>query len=322
MSARKPPLLLIVGPTASGKTALAMALSDRLNGALISADSAQVYRGLSIGAAKPSAAELARWPHQLIDLCEPSHPFSVAEFVDAARTAIATASAAGQLPIVVGGSMLYCRALLEGLSPLPAADPALRLQLRERAAERGWPALHAELAAVDAATAAQLHPNHNQRIERALEVYQLTGRPLSQWHRDSRAAAVASHYQTAQLLLMPNNRALLHRRIEQRFTAMMAAGFAEEVAALYRRADLHSELPALRAAGYRQLWRYCSGELTLSEAVEQGIAATRQLAKRQLTWLRSWPGGEQLAVDDGERYFSEQEILHQALKSAALVGIS
>ncbi len=313
--AAKPPLLFILGPTASGKTALAMALSDRLNGELISADSAQVYRGLDIGAAKPTAAELVRWPHRLIDICEPDHHYSVAEFVADASAAIAEVSAAGKLPIVVGGSMLYARALLEGLSPLPAADPALRAELRERAAQLGWPALHAELAAVDPATAAQLHPNHGQRIERALEVYRLTGQPLSHWHRQSRAAAVASHYQTQQLLLMPSNRALLHRRIEQRFAAMMAAGFADEVAALYQRYRDSGDLPALRAAGYRQLWQHCRGELSRAEAVEQAIAATRQLAKRQLTWLRSWPGGVRLTVDAGERYLSSEEIFELALKS-------
>lgn len=311
----KPPLLFILGPTASGKTALAMALSDRLNGELISADSAQVYRGLDIGAAKPTAAELARWPHRLIDICEPDHHYSVAEFVADASAAIAEASAAGKLPIVVGGSMLYARALLEGLSPLPAADSALRAELRERAAKLGWPALHAELAAVDPAAAAQLHPNHGQRIERALEVYQLTGQSLSYWHQQSRAAAVASHYQPQQLLLIPSNRALLHSRIEQRFMAMMAAGFADEVAELYRRYCDSGELPALRAAGYRQLWQHCRGELSLAEAVEQAIAATRQLAKRQLTWLRSWPAGSRLAVDDGENYLTSKEIFELALKS-------
>lgn len=310
----KPPLLLILGPTASGKTALAMALSDRLNGELISADSAQVYRGLDIGAAKPTAAELARWPHRLIDICEPTHHYSVAEFVTDASTAIAEVTAAGKLPIVVGGSMLYARALLEGLSPLPAADQALRGELRRRAAEQGWPALHAELAVVDPATAAQLHPNHGQRIERALEVYQLTGQPLSHWHRQAGADAVAANYHTQQLLLMPDNRTLLHRRIELRFAAMMAAGFADEVQALYQRGDLHAELPALRAAGYRQLWEFCSGELNLEQAIEQGVAATRQLAKRQLTWLRSWPGGLRLTVDDGERYYDDDEVLRLGLR--------
>lgn len=322
MNAANPPLLMIIGPTASGKTALAMALSDVLDGQLISADSAQVYRGLTVGAAKPSAAELARWPHQLIDICEPTYHYSVADFVGDAQRAITAAHSAGKLPIVVGGSMLYCRALLEGLAPLPAADQVLRAELRERAAVLGWPALHAELAVVDAQTAAQLHPNHSQRIERALEVYQLTGRPLSMWHTESRAVSVASAYRTQQLLLTPTNRSLLHRRIEQRFAAMLANGFVEEVEGLYTREELHADLPALRAAGYRQLWRYCAGELTLDQAVEEGIAATRQLAKRQLTWMRNWPGGEPLPVDDGECYRDSEEIFQLALKSAAVAGIS
>ena len=322
MDSSKPPLLLIIGPTASGKTALAMALSDRLNGRLISADSAQVYRGLNIGAAKPSAEELRRWPHELIDICEPTYHYSVADFVIDAKRAIEQAHSEGKLPIVVGGSMLYCRALLEGMSTLPAADQAIRELLRQQAAEQGWPALHQQLAAVDPVTAAQLHPNHGQRIERALEVYQLTGRPLSAWHAESRSVAVASTYRTQQLLLTPNNRTLLHQRIEQRFNLMVENGFVEEVQELYRRTDLHADLPALRAAGYRQLWQYCAGELTLQQAVEQGIAATRQLAKRQITWMRSWPAGEKIFVDDGASYKSYEDILQVALKSTAVSGIS
>ena len=218
--------------------------------------------------------------------------------------------------------MLYCRALLEGMSTLPAEDQAIRELLRQQAAEQGWPALHQQLATVDPVTAAQLHPNHGQRIERALEVYELTGRSLSAWHAESRSVAVASTYHTEQLLLTPNNRTLLHQRIEQRFNLMVENGFIEEVQELYRRVDIHAELPALRAAGYRQLWQHCAGELTLKQAVEQGIAATRQLAKRQLTWMRGWPAGERILVDDGELYKSCEDILQLALKSAAVSGIS
>ena len=283
----KPRAVLLAGPTASGKSALAEAAASEFGLELVSVDSAQVYRGMDIGTAKPDAATLARAPHRLIDIRDPGEPYSGAEFLADARREMAASAAAGRIPLLVGGTMLYFQLLSEGLAELPAADPELRAELSAIAAQRGWPHLHAELARIDPETAARLHPNHSQRIQRALEIHRATGQPPSRMLA-RRSRPVAADYDLALIALQPDDRGLLHRRIERRFAAMVAAGLIDEVRALRARGDLHPELPALRAAGYRQVWAYLEGACDQDTMVAAGCAATRQLAKRQLTWLRGW----------------------------------
>lgn len=287
MDARRPPAVLLMGPTASGKTELAIALRRRYPFEIISVDSALVYRGLEIGAARPSAAELVEAPHRLINFVDPASAYSAGRFRDDALREMAEISAAGRIPLLVGGTMLYFKTLLEGLAELPGADPALRRELERRAAGEGWPSLHAELVRVDPATAARLHPNHSQRIQRALEVYYSSGRPLSVWQAEQRV--VEFPYRLLQLGLLPADRAVLHERIARRFQMMLEQGLIAEVRALYERGDLHADLPAIRAVGYRQVWRYLDGCIDPEAMRAEAIAATRQLAKRQLTWLRRWP---------------------------------
>jgi len=281
-----PPAIFLMGPTASGKTALAVSLVERFPLEIISVDSALVYRGMDIGTAKPDAATLARAPHHLLDIRDPTETYSAAAFCDDARRLMADIAARGRVPLLVGGTMLYFRALLQGLDDLPRADAALRKELEAEAAARGWPALHAELAVVDPATAARLAPNDSQRIGRALEVFRLSGTPMS-----ALLDRVQSElpYRVLQLALIPSDRAVLHQRIAARFDAMLAEGLIDEVDTLRRRYALNADLPSMRAVGYRQAWAYLDGEIDLKDLREQGIAATRQLAKRQLTWLRSWP---------------------------------
>jgi tRNA dimethylallyltransferase len=304
-----------MGPTASGKTDLAISLRQHLPIELINVDSAQIYRQLDIGSAKPDAVTLAAEPHRLIDIRDPMDIYSAADFLADARREMADITAAGRIPLLVGGSMMYFKILLEGLSEMPEADHDIRQQLEQRAAKLGWPSLHRELQQVDPQTALRLHPNHSQRIQRALEVYQITGTPMSVLQTEASVGGLQNDYQIQQFALMPENRALLHERIEQRFHKMMNQGFAEEVQALYRRGDLHVNLPAIRCVGYRQLWDFCAGDCTLDEAVEKGVIATRQLAKRQITWLRNWPGATEIAVDNGDSYFSAKFILDQCLKT-------
>jgi tRNA dimethylallyltransferase len=275
------PLLCVMGPTAAGKTAFAIELAESLGGELISVDSALVYRGLAIGAAQPD------YPHHLIDIRDPSEPYSAAEFARDAAEAIADIRARGRLPILVGGTLLYFRALLQGFDAIPATRPEVRADIEEEAARSGWPALHARLAEVDPVLAARLHPNHSQRIGRGLEVWRMTGRPLSSWQEGNLSPAVDG--EAIPLVITPRSREELHGRIARRFDDMLSEGFLEEVEALYRRGDLTPDLPAIRAVGYRQMWRYVAGETNLETAREAGIAATRQLAKRQLTGLRRWP---------------------------------
>jgi tRNA dimethylallyltransferase len=275
-----------MGPTASGKTALAVSLVERFPLEIISVDSALVYRGMDIGTAKPDAATLARAPHHLLDIRDPTEAYSAAAFCDDARRLMADIVARGKVPLLVGGTMLYFRALLQGLDDLPRADPVLRQELEAEAASRGWPALHAELAQVDPATAARLAPNDSQRIGRALEIFQLSGMPMSAL-LDKASSTLP--YRVLQLALIPSDRAVLHQRIAARFDAMLEEGLIDEVETLRRSNALKADLPSMRAVGYRQAWAYLDGDIDMKALREQGIAATRQLAKRQLTWLRSWP---------------------------------
>ena len=285
-----------MGPTASGKTALAVALRELLPVEIISVDSAQVYRGMDIGTAKPDAETLARAPHRLIDIRDPAESYSAAAFVADAGREMTAIQHAGRIPLLVGGTMLYFQALTEGLAELPPADPVLRAELDAQAARDGWPHLHAELARVDAETAARLHPNHSRRIQRALEIHRATGQPPSQL-LPHRARPVAADYEFAIAALIPDDRGLLHQRIETRFAAMVAAGLVDEVRALRARGDLHLGLPALRAAGYPQVWAHLAGDCDAQTMVASACAATRQLAKRQLTWLRNWRGSIQVPID-------------------------
>jgi tRNA dimethylallyltransferase len=278
--------ILLTGPTASGKSALALSLAEDLGGEIVSVDSAQVYRGMDIGTAKPDAATRARVPHHLIDLIEPTESYSAARFCADATAAIAAIRARGRLPVLAGGTMLYVKALTEGLSALPRADQATRDAIDAEAARVGWPRMHAELARVDPAAAARLAPNDAQRIQRALEVWRLTGRPLSSWqgNRD------ATPFEAIRIALVPADRERLHREIARRFDAMLDAGLVEELAALRRRYALDPSMPSMRSVGYRQAWRYLDGEIDRDTLRATGIAATRQLAKRQITWLRAMPG--------------------------------
>ena len=271
-------LICIMGPTAAGKTDAAIALAEAFDGELISVDSALVYRGLSIGAAQSS------YPHHLVDIREPCDIYNAADFVADAKQVVDDVRSRGRRPILVGGTMLYFKALLDGLDDMPGTDLAVRAEIEAEAEEKGWPVLHAELERIDPETAAQLHPNHSQRISRALEVYRQSGMPISEW----RQGAKAGGYDALCLALAPADRAVLHARIAERLDVMMSEGFLDEVAALRARGDLHTDLPSIRAVGYRQLWSYLEGEVSLGEALDRALAATRQLAKRQLNWLRGW----------------------------------
>ncbi|MEP7139225.1 MAG: tRNA (adenosine(37)-N6)-dimethylallyltransferase MiaA [Caldimonas sp.] len=286
--------LCLAGPTASGKSgaamAIAAALAPRRAVEIVSVDSAIVYRGMDIGTAKPSRAEREAVPHHLVDIVDPAERYSAARFVADATAAIAAIRARGALPLLVGGTMLYFKALFDGLDALPGADAAIRAELDERAAREGWPALHAELASVDPASAARLAPRDSQRIQRALEVHRLTGRPLSHWH------TAAAGRRPPLIALEPGERGWLHARIAERFGAMLDAGFLDEVRALRARADLHAELPSMRAVGYRQAWAALDAD-RLDSLAATASAATRQLAKRQLTWLRGLPWREVVSCD-------------------------
>jgi tRNA dimethylallyltransferase len=295
-------VLAIAGPTASGKTGVVLRLAETLPLAIISLDSAMVYRGMDIGTAKPSPAELERFPHALVDIRDPAETYSVADFLADADAAVREALAEGRVPVLVGGTMLYLRAFREGLAELPPAEPAIRATLEAEARERGLAALHAELAGADPEAAGAIHPNNPQRLLRALEVLRATGRPISYWWRRQGATDVAARLgiEIEVLALVPESRAELHQRIAARFDAMLDAGFVDEVAALRARGDLTPELPSMRAVGYRQVWSYLEGEVDRAAMREQGIAATRQLARRQLTWLRGWGWVERLAPEAAE----------------------
>ncbi|MBV7543440.1 tRNA (adenosine(37)-N6)-dimethylallyltransferase MiaA [Acidovorax sp. sic0104] len=305
------PAIALAGPTASGKTAGALALATVLGRQglpveIISVDSALVYRGMDIGTAKPTPEERAAVPHHLIDIRDPLQAYSAAEFVQDATRLMADIRARGALPLLVGGTMLYFKALFDGIDDMPPADPAVRARIEARAAEYGWPALHAELALADPVTAARLAPGDSQRIQRALEVWHLSGQPLSSFHTTKKGAGGALPAGDSALYsLEPNDRAWLHGRIAQRFDAMLSGGLVEEVQALRARGDLHPDLPSMRCVGYRQVWdeldfqaaRGQGAPLNLAHLRERGIAATRQLAKRQITWLRSMPQRHAIACD-------------------------
>ena len=322
--------LALAGPTASGKTAAALAIARHLQGRMpveiISVDSALVYRGMDIGTAKPSAAEQAQVPHHLIDIRDPLQAYSAAEFVQDAERLMAEIRARGALPLLVGGTMLYFKALFDGIDDMPAANPAVRAQLEAQALDQGWPALHAELARVDPVTAARLAPADSQRIQRALEVWHVSGQPISHFHTaKEKAVGSDSISATALFSLEPDDRAWLHERIAQRFDAMLAQGFVDEVRQLRARGDLHPDLPSMRCVGYRQAWEALdaqaaagpSAPLNLAGLRERGIAATRQLAKRQITWLRSMPHRHAIACDQPDATARVVQAVLQHLERSA-----
>lgn len=284
--AELPHAIFLMGPTASGKTDLAIALTRALPCDIISVDSALIYRGMDIGTAKPSQAELAAAPHRLIDILDPAQSYSAADFRRDALREMADIAGRGRIPLLVGGTMLYFKALLEGLSPLPSADPEVRRQLEDEAARLGWQALHDELKRIDPVAGARIHPNDPQRLSRALEVYRISGKTLTEL---TQTQGEALPYRVSQFAIAPEERGELHRRIELRFDLMLAGGFEQEVRQLYQRGDLTPDLPSIRCVGYRQMWDYLAGEVGYDEMRYRGIVATRQLAKRQMTWLRGWP---------------------------------
>jgi len=279
----KLPVVFIMGPTASGKTAVAMEQVCRTSANIVSVDSAMIYRQMNIGTAKPTTEELHRAPHALIDILDPAQSWSVGEFCSAANAEIIRCHSQGRIPLLTGGTMMYFRALEHGLNELPAADPDIRRDIDAKAEESGWPAVHAELAKFDVKAAHRIHENDAQRIQRAVEVFRITGTPLSVL-QSKKTNPFA--YPLVKCALEIEDRAELHKRINNRFDLMMKSGFLEEVAALYSRGDLYPDLPSIRSVGYRQLWSHLDGQASLSEATEKAKASTRQLAKRQLTWLR------------------------------------
>lgn len=313
-SSGKPLAITLMGPTASGKTDLAIALVEELNAEIISVDSALVYRGLDIGSAKPNAEELARAPHRLIDIRDPSEPYSAADFFHDAKREIEDIVAKGKTPLLVGGTMMYFKALLEGLSPMPTADEKVREEIERDAEEKGWPHIHALLAEVDPISAEKIHPNHSQRLSRALEVYRISGKPMSSFQAQE-GEGLLPEYDWVQFAMAPSDRSILHERIEKRFSLMLDAGFLGEVEKLRARSDLHEDLPAIRAVGYRQAWEHLNGAYDRGALIEKGCAATRQLAKRQLTWLRGWPDLHWLdTLDEQGMARSTKDLCRSALK--------
>lgn len=308
-SASKLHAIFLMGPTASGKTDLAIRLRQTLPVEIISVDSALIYRGMDIGTAKPNVQELALAPHRLIDIKDPSESYSAAEFRRDALREMQEISAQGKIPLLVGGTMLYFKALLEGLSPLPSADEKVRSEIEAKAAQFGWAALHQELAKIDPVSAQRINPNDSQRINRALEVFYLSGQTLTAL---SAQKSEALPYHIDQFAIAPQDRSLLHQRIEWRFHKMIEQGFQQEVEKLYSRGDLHPDLPSIRCVGYRQMWEYLRGDYNHEEMIFRGICATRQLAKRQITWLRGWKSPLQW-LDSLQIEQAKQQIL-QTLK--------
>ncbi|WP_313063726.1 tRNA (adenosine(37)-N6)-dimethylallyltransferase MiaA [Atlantibacter hermannii] len=299
-----PKAIFLMGPTASGKTALAINLRKTLPVELISVDSALIYQGMDIGTAKPTSEELAQAPHRLLDMLDPAQAYSAADFRRDALKEMAEITASGRIPLLVGGTMLYFKALLEGLSPLPSANADIRARIEQQAAEQGWDALHRELQEIDPVAARRIHPNDPQRLSRALEVFFISGKTLTELTQTS---GEALPYQVHQFAIAPASRELLHQRIEQRFHQMLASDFEAEVRALFARGDLHTDMPSIRCVGYRQMWSYLAGEIPYDDMVYRGICATRQLAKRQMTWLRGWEGVHWLDSENPEK--ARQEVL-------------
>jgi tRNA dimethylallyltransferase len=315
---RKPPAILLMGPTASGKTAAATAIVEKLPCEIVSVDSAQIYRHMNIGTAKPDAGLLARVPHHLIDIVEPHESYSAARFRDDALIAMREITERGNIPLLVGGTMLYFQALTEGLNELPEADPAIRLVIDSMSTESGWPGLHRELARVDPETAARLEPNDAQRIQRALEIYYITNKPMSELIKKPKY--VYFPYSAIKIALVPGERAQLHERIAQRFEAMLELGLIGELRRLRSRYALDLGMPSMRCVGYRQTWQYLDGEFGLAALRAKGVAATRQLAKRQLTWLRSMKDVtvfDCLAEDLGDRLLEHLRRELDGLSAAA-----
>ena len=311
ISHNRPTALFILGPTASGNTALALALAQQRPIEIISVDSALVYRGMDIGTAKPSRAEQAICPHHLIDIIEPTEAYSAAQFAKDAERLIHEIHARGRLPVLVGGTMLYVKALIEPLTALPESDAAIRAEIDAQAAQLGWPAMHAQLAQIDPTTAARIEPNDAQRINRALEIFHISGKPMAQWlaedEHNQRAHTLS--FQPILTALIPEPRAVLHERINQRFVSMLEARFLDEVRILRARGDLHLGLPSMRCVGYRQAWEHLDGAYDYAQLIEKGQAATRQLAKRQMTWIRGMP---QIQVfDSADMTRNQNRLLNQ-----------
>jgi tRNA dimethylallyltransferase len=305
-----PLALFLMGPTASGKTDLAIRLCQSFPIEIISVDSALIYKDMNIGTAKPSPQELAQAPHRLIDILDPAEAYSAADFRRDALREMDKIVSRGNIPLLVGGTMLYYKALLEGLSPLPSANPMIRKEIEQEALAHGWAFLHDKLAEVDPVSAQRIHPNDPQRLSRALEVYRISGKTLTEL---TQIKGEALPYRVAQFAIAPNDRKELHRRIELRFSKMIEAGFVNEVKHLYNRGDLHPDLPSIRCVGYRQIWDYVDGKNTLDDAVFRGVCATRQLAKRQITWLRSW---DDLTWLDSENIEQAFELVSKTIASS------
>ena len=301
VTVNKPLVITLMGPTACGKTALAMALHHLLPVDVISVDSALVYRGMDIGTAKPTAVERAKVPHALVDICDPADSYNVADFCRDAQQAVVDSIAKNRIPLLVGGTMMYFKALLEGLASMPATDVNVRAAIAAEATKQGWPALHRQLSEIDPDYARTIHPNHSQRISRGLEVYHVGGKTMSSYRHQQRmtttAPVLTERYQVIQIALLPNDRSALHQRIEKRFEIMLTRGFVDEVRLLFQRRDLMAESPSVRTVGYRQVWQYLDADYDYEAMVTKSIAATRQLAKRQLTWLRRWPNLNNLIVE-------------------------
>ena len=309
----KPKAIFLMGPTASGKTDLAIALRKSLPVEVISVDSALIYKGMNIGTAKPSREELAKAPHRLIDILDPAESYSAMNFRADALKEMAEITASGRIPLLVGGTMLYYKALIEGLSPLPSADIEVRSKIEQKAAEFGWGALHKDLMAIDPISANRINQNDSQRINRALEVFYITGKTMTELTTQQ---GESLPYDVLQFAIAPEDRAVLHQRIEQRFHKMIELGFEQEVRKLFERGDLNIDLPSIRCVGYRQMWEYLQGDISLDEAIFKGICATRQLAKRQITWLRGWQS-EITWLDSLEPEKAKQIVLEKWAKFSA-----
>lgn len=307
-------VIFLMGPTASGKTELTLRLKSKFPLEIISVDSSQVYRGFDIGAAKPSKEMLDKHPHRLINLRNPSESYNVSEFIDDAKCAISEIISKGRVPILVGGSMLYFKSLLSGINDLPKADLDFRQIIEEKAEKYGWPTLHNHLKKIDPLTAEKLHPNHSNRIQRALEVYYKSGVPLSVLQTEFNKSGISENYSVLQLGLLVNDRSVLYRRIEERFFTMIDHGLLDEVKELFARGELDLNTPASRSVGYRQLRDWCSGDLDLDDAIGRGIQATRNLAKRQLTWLRKWPNLQTCDIDNAGKLLTCLELENKVSK--------